>query len=128
LHLLVWTEVNLNGSMDNAEMIIESLGLVARRENRRELQTALSYLLGPTRVEAGCISCQLYQDVLDPNILHFQCVWSTEDDLLRHLRSEIYKQLLILLELSAKPPLVQFHTVSQTHGMEFVHTTRQQVG
>jgi len=106
-------------------MIIESLSLVARRENRRELQAALSYLLGPTRVEAGCVRCQLYQDVSNPNILQFECAWRTEADLLHHLRSEIYKQLLILLELSAEPPNVEFHTVSETHGLEFVHATRQ---
>lgn len=120
------TETNperLNGSV---QMIIESLGLVACRENRRELQVALSYLVGPTRVEAGCLRCQLCQDVSDPNILHFESVWKTKDDLLRHLRSEIYKQLLILLELSVEPPSVQFHTVSVTYGLEFVHANRQQ--
>lgn len=107
-------------------MIIEKLILVARRENRRELQAALSYLLGPTSVEAGCVRCQLFQDVNNTDILHFECVWKTETDLLRHLRSEIYKQLLIVLELSAEPPSAQFHTVSETHGLEFVHTARQQ--
>jgi len=116
----------LNVWMESVEMIIESLGLVAHRENRRKLQAALSYLLGPTRVEAGCVRCQLYQDVNDANILHFESVWKTEADLLRHLRSEIYRQLLILLELSAEPPSVQFHTVSETHGLEFVHATRRQ--
>lgn len=107
-------------------MIIERLVLVARRENRRELQAALSYLLGPTSVEAGCVRCQLFQDVNKRNILHFESVWKTETDLLRHLRSEIYKQLLILLELSAEPPSVQFHTVAETRGLEFVHAARQQ--
>jgi quinol monooxygenase YgiN len=107
-------------------MIIESIGIVAHRENRKELQAALSYLLGPTRVEAGCVHCRLYQDVNDLNTLYFESVWKTEADLLRHLRSEIYKQLLVLLELGAEPPSVQFHTVSETHGLEFVHATRQQ--
>ena len=107
-------------------MIIESLGLVARRENRRELQAALSFLLGPTRVEEGCLSCQLYQDVSNPNSLHFQCLWKTEADLLRHLRSDIYKQLLILLELSTESPSIEFHIVSATQGLELVHATRRQ--
>ena len=107
-------------------MIIESLGLVARGENRKELQAALSFLLGPTRVESGCVSCHLYQDVLDPNGLHFECIWKTEADFVRHLRSDIYKQLLILMELSAEKPAVQFHRISGTHGLEFVHTSREQ--
>ncbi len=106
-------------------MIIESLGLIARRENRRELQGALSFLLGPTRVESGCVSCHLYQDVSNPNGFRFECLWKTEADFVRHLRSEIYKQLLILMELSAEPPNVQFHVVSETQGLEFVHATRK---
>jgi quinol monooxygenase YgiN len=109
-------------------MIIESLGLVSRRETRRELQVALSFLLGPTRVESGCVSCHLYQDVVNPNGFRFECFWKTDLDFRRHLRSEIYRQLLILMELSAEPPIVQFHTVSDTQGMELVHATRQEPG
>jgi quinol monooxygenase YgiN len=105
-------------------MIIESLGLVARRDSRRELRAALSFLLGPTRVESGCVACHLYQDVTDPNHFRLECLWSTEADFLRHLRSDIYRQVLILMELSAEPPRVQFHHVADTHGLELVHATR----
>jgi quinol monooxygenase YgiN len=105
-------------------MIIENLQLVARRENRRELLAALSFLLGPLRVESGCVSCDLYFDGGNPNRFRFECVWKSEADLIWHLRSEIYKQLLILMELSAEQPVVQFHTISQTQGMELVHATR----
>jgi quinol monooxygenase YgiN len=109
-----------------AAMIIESLQLVARRENRRELQAALSFLIGPTRVESGCLSCNLYSDASDPNRFQFECLWQTEAEFIRHLRSEIYKQLLILMELSAEQPTVRFHTIAQTRGMELVHATRHQ--
>jgi quinol monooxygenase YgiN len=108
-------------------MIIERLRLVARRENRKELQAALFFLLGPTRVEPGCMSCELFQDVCNPNGFQFESVWETEADFLRHLRSEIYRQLLILMELSAQAPRVQFHTVSETQGLGFVHTARGQL-
>jgi quinol monooxygenase YgiN len=108
------------------EMIIESLDLVARREHRRELQAALCFLVGPSRVESGCVSCQVYQDVANPDGFRFECVWKTKADFIRHLRSEIYKQLLVLMESSAEQPSVQFHTVSETQGLEFVHATRQQ--
>jgi quinol monooxygenase YgiN len=107
-------------------MIIESLGLVARRETRKELHAALSFLLGPTRVESGCLSCHLLQDLTNPNGLRFECLWTSEDDLIRHLRSEVYRQLLILMELSAETPSVKFHKVSETQGLEYVHAARQQ--
>jgi len=108
-------------------MIIERLGLVARRENRKELQAALSYLLGPTRVEPGCVSCHLFQDVTNPNGFQFECLWETEAHFVRHVRSEIYRQLLILMELSAQVPSVQFHAVSDTKGLDFVRVNREQL-
>jgi quinol monooxygenase YgiN len=106
-------------------MIIETLCLVARRSSRRELETALCFLLGPTQVQAGCVACHLYQDLSNPNSFRFECVWQTEADLVSHLRSETYRQFLILMELSAEQPLVQFHTIANTQGLELVHATRK---
>ena len=53
-----------------------------------------------------------------------KCLWNTESEFLRHLRSDIYRQLLILMELSTEPPQVKFHHVAETHGLELVHATR----
>lgn len=119
------TEAGILGVIREQDMIFESLSLVARRDNRRELQACLSFLLGPTRVESGCLSCHLYQDVSNPNGFSFECLWKTEADFLRHLRSEIYKQLLILMELSAEKPTVQFHKILETQGLELVHAARK---
>ncbi|HTQ97992.1 MAG TPA: antibiotic biosynthesis monooxygenase family protein [Candidatus Acidoferrum sp.] len=107
-------------------MIIESLGLKARMENRKELQAALSFLLGPIRVESGCVDCNLYQDVTNPDGFRFVCLWKTQADLVRHLQSEIYRQLLTLMEFSVEPPSLEFHTVTETQGLELVHASRPQ--
>jgi hypothetical protein len=42
------------------------------------------------------------------------------------LRSDSYKQVLILMELGAEPPRLQFHTIADTQGLELVHAVRQQ--
>ena len=112
--------------LEVAHVIIESVGFTSRREGRTELQTALSFLLGPTRVESGCLACHLYQDVGNSNRFHFECTWKTEEHLIRHLRSEIFRRILILMELSAEPPSVQFHTVLETRGMEVIHAARRE--
>jgi quinol monooxygenase YgiN len=107
-------------------MIIESLGLIARRDNGRELATALSFLLGPTQAESGCVSCRLYQHVSSPNRFHLECCWTSEADLIRHLRADNYRQFLLVMELSAEPPQLQFHTVAGTRGMDLVQEVRAQ--
>ena len=106
-------------------MIIESVGVSVSLSKREELGRGLSSLLGPTRVEAGCVDCRLYQDVTDPNKFRLETLWRTEDDLERHVRSEGYKKLLFLMELGAEPPSIEFHEVSQTRGLEFIEEVRQ---
>jgi hypothetical protein len=44
--------------------------------------------------------------------------------LLRHLRSEHYKRLLALMDLGSEPPLVEFHTVTETKGLDLIERTR----
>ena len=50
--------------------------------------------------------------------------WATEEDLVRHLRSDIYKRFLLLMELSRTPPNVQFCNVGQVSGLEQVEKAR----
>ena len=107
-------------------MIIESLGLVAHRNSRKELEATLSFLMNPLRAEAGCVTCHLFQDTVDPNSFRFECIWDSEADLIRHLRSEIYRHFLFLMELCVEQPIVQFHSVADTRGLELVHATRLQ--
>jgi quinol monooxygenase YgiN len=106
-------------------MIIASVRVKASAGKYEELAQGLSSLLGPARTEPGCVDCQLHQDVTDPDTLHLESFWRTEDDLERHVRSAEYMKLLMLIELGATQPTIEFHHVSQTRGLEFVHMVRQ---
>jgi quinol monooxygenase YgiN len=105
-------------------MIIESLGLTGSSPKQDELGRGLRSLLGPIRVEAGCVDCRLFQDCTNPNAFRLESYWKTEDDLTRHVRSEVYKKLLFLMELGAEPPTIEFHAISQTRGLEFIQMAR----
>jgi quinol monooxygenase YgiN len=106
-------------------MIIESVGVVGSSRKHEELGRGLSSLIGPMRVEAGCVDCRLFQDFTNPNAFRLEAYWKTEDDLARHVRSEVYKKLLFLMEMGAEPPTIEFHEVSQTRGMDFIQSVRQ---
>jgi quinol monooxygenase YgiN len=106
-------------------MIIELVGIVASPKNGTELGKALSSLLGPTRAEPGCLSCLLYQDWFDTNVLYIESRWATLDNLIHHVRSDNYKRLLLLMELGAEPPNIEFLTVNDVKGLDFIETTRQ---
>ena len=106
-------------------MIIESVGFIGPLHKHEDLGKGLRSLVGPIRSEAGCVDCRLFQDALNPNVFQLEAYWKAEDDLERHVRSETYKKLLFLMELSIEPPMIEFHEVSQTRGMDFIQSIRQ---
>jgi len=106
-------------------MIIESVGVTGSANKHAELGRGLRSLLGPMRVEAGCVECRLFQDSTNPNAFRLEAYWRTEDDLTRHVRSEVYKKLLFLMEMGAEPPTIEFHEVCKTRGLDFIHMVRR---
>jgi quinol monooxygenase YgiN len=105
-------------------MIIEWVGIVASPENRADLGRAIYSLLGPTQVEPGCICCLIYQGWSDPNVLYLESRWETLEDLILHVRSETYKKLLRLMELAIEPPTIEFLTVTEVRGLDFIESVR----
>jgi quinol monooxygenase YgiN len=105
-------------------MILASVTIIAGTGQREELRRALRSLLGPIRVEPGCLNCHLYEDVEQPEALTLVEEWATSTDVERRLRSDEYRLLLQLMESSPEPPRVVFHTVDQSQGLERVQQAR----
>lgn len=108
-------------------MIIEWVDIVSSQDQREELRQALSAMVGPTSVEPGCIGCRLYTEAGRANRFCFETRWRSEAELVRHIRSEQYRNLLILIELAKEPPVIEFHDVSKTHGLEWISAIRHDV-
>jgi quinol monooxygenase YgiN len=81
-------------------------------------------LMGPTQVQPGCLSCRLFQNWQDLDELLVEAEWETMPDLISHLQSEAYKQLLQMMEASCVPPTLQFWTVQEVKGIELVAVAR----
>jgi quinol monooxygenase YgiN len=77
-----------------------------------------------TRVEPGCISCSVYQDTEMENQIIFAQEWGREEDLQRHLRSEEYKKVLLVVEMARKLPQIRFDTIDKTSGVEYIEKAR----
>jgi hypothetical protein len=45
----------------------------------------------------------------NPTAFQLETYSNSEDDLTRHLRSPVYKKLLLLMEMGAEPPTIEFH-------------------
>ena len=75
---------------------------------------------GPTEVSSGCRACRIVQDVEDENVLTCIVTWETQEDLEEHLRSERFRRLLPYIEMSREPPEIDFSTIDQVRGIEFL--------
>jgi quinol monooxygenase YgiN len=118
---------NRDGGCDDpkkGKMIIELLGFVAPPDERTDLYQTLFASLGPTRVLPGCMECHLYHDP-NRNTHFLESRWASEKDLIGHIRSDAYKKLLLLMELGAGAPSIEFFTVSEMRGLEFIEAVRQ---
>lgn len=107
------------------EMIVQLVGIIAPTEIREQLGRALSSMLGPTQVEPGCLSCLLYRDLSDANVIYIESRWETLNDLIHHICSDAFKRLLLLMELGAEPPTIEFLTVTDVKGLKFIEAVRQ---
>lgn len=107
-------------------MIIELLGFAAPPAKRKDLFRVLYSLLGPTEVQPGCLGCRLYQDCSDTNTHYLESRWETSDALIGHIRSDAYKRLLLLMELGAKAPSIEFFTVAEVRGLDLIEAARHQ--
>ena len=105
-------------------LITATLRIDAAKAKQKEITRLLRSLIGPTRVETGCISCRLYGELDNPSSVTWMEEWRTENDLKRHLRSPQYRKILIALDMADAEPEVRFDTVVETAGMQLIAEAR----
>ena len=101
-------------------MITATLRIRVSNRKRKEVVRLLRSLIGPTRVETGCLSCHLYQDVNDENAVTWTEQWRSQDDLNCHVRTPQYKRILAALDMADAQPEIHFDTVVETKGMQLI--------
>jgi quinol monooxygenase YgiN len=105
-------------------MIIAVAKMGFRPKDREEAVKILRSVLGPTQYASGCISCGLYEEVVDQNVIVIIQEWASQEDLDKYLRSEEYKRILAAMDMGSAPPEVKFIDVAHTGGLEMVEAAR----
>ena len=105
-------------------MILSTLRMTIPPKKRGEALRILGSVAERCRVNSGCLGCHIYEDVQEDNVLMFQEIWRSEEDLAQHLRSEKYRSLLLVLEMALRQPEIRFDTISSSTGIETVERAR----
>jgi len=101
-------------------VILVTLKMIVHPKRRSDILEAMRGMLEPARVERGCLSYCLYEDVENRNVFVLLEEWATQEDLESHIRSDNQRRLLGLMDLLTEQPELQFNTVSQRAGMDLI--------
>lgn len=101
-------------------MILATLRMIVRPERRSDLLETMKGMLEPVRVERGCLSYRLYEDIENRNTFVLLEEWATQDDLERHISKDNQRRILALMDLLSEQPEVWFNTVTHTAGMDLI--------
>ena len=105
-------------------MVRATVRIVLPSKKRREALGIFWSMAEGTRFEPGCMNCRVFQDTKDERVIILEEWWDNQDDLERHLRSEEYRNVLLVMEMALHPPEVKFETISASTGFETIQKAR----
>ena len=105
-------------------MILSTLKMRVSPKKNKEAIDTIRTLLGWTRAQPGCINMAFYQDTNDLDDMVLIEEWKDWNSLENHIRSDAYRNILELMELSSEQPEIKFSKISSTKGMEFIEKLR----
>jgi len=107
-------------------MVRSTIRLLIPLKEQGEALEILGSITEQIQFEPGCISCRLYQGVDEENAIMIEELWVNDADLQRHLRSDKYRKVLLVVEMAAEPPEIRFDTISHSSGVETIEKARSQ--
>lgn len=101
-----------------------SLRIAVPRERQEEILEVLRMLMAPLRANPACVGCRLYRGIENDKVLAFEEEWRSRKELDSHMRSDDYRALLSVIDLSTEPPEINLQTIGDTQGMKLMASFR----
>jgi len=105
-------------------MMLATIRMLLPHQKRGDALKILRSLAEQSRVQHGCINSHIYGDLEEENVIMIEEMWRSREDLERHLRSEEYRNLLLVVELALQYPEIKFNSISNSTGIETIEKIR----
>ena len=106
-------------------MVLATLRMEIPPQKRGEALKILKSMVAQNQARPDdCVFCRICEDSLEDNILQFEEMWKSQEELERHLRSDYYHKVLLVLEMALKQPEIRFDTISNSTGIETIEKAR----
>jgi quinol monooxygenase YgiN len=103
------------------------IALLAMHAGGTRLDGALDVLrsvVEPTLAQPGCRTCALWLDAAHGGSVLLEQRWEAREDVERYMRSELFRRVVVALELADRPPEIAFFEVATQAGMEWAQSVR----
>ncbi|MEE4111166.1 MAG: antibiotic biosynthesis monooxygenase [Desulfobacteraceae bacterium] len=107
-------------------MVRSTIRMLIPLEKQSEALEILGSMIEETQWEPGCVSCRLYRGVEDVRAIMFEELWASDEDVQRHLQSDKYHRILLVVEMAVEPPEIRFDTIDHSTGVESIEKARIQ--
>jgi len=108
-------------------MILATIRVMVPARKNYEALRILRSVAKQTKVLPGCLACQVYRSGEEDNCLMLEQLWDTEGNLERHLQSDQYQKVLLVMEMAIKKPEIRFDTISVSTGIETIEKARRPI-
>jgi len=105
-------------------MIQATIRMEISPQKSAEVLKILRSVVELCRYDLGCLSSRIYGDLQEKNVLILEEIWRAEEDLEIHLRSDEYRNLLLVIEMALEQPEIRFDTISSSTGIETIEKAR----
>lgn len=109
-------------------MICATMRMAIAVKNHREALGMLKPVIHRARYAPGCLSYRVYRDVESEDVIMIEELWSSQEDLERHLRSDEYYRVLLVLDMASAPPEISFNQIATSTGFETIERVRTAQG
>jgi quinol monooxygenase YgiN len=107
-------------------MVRITIRLLIPLEKQSEALEILGSIIEQTQFELGCISSRIYRGVEDVRAIMLEELWASDEDVQRHLRSEKYRKILLVVEMAEESPEIRFDSIAHSSGVETIEQARIQ--
>ncbi len=107
-------------------MVRSTIRMLIPFNKQSEALEILGSVCDQTQFEPNCVTCRLYRAVDDERAILVEAFWNSEEEMRRHLQSEAYHRVLLVIEMAEEPPEIRFDTIAHTSGVETIENARNQ--
>lgn len=113
------------GGKMNKGKVRSTIRMLIPLNKQSEALDILGSVSAQIQFEPGCISSRLYRGVDDVRAIMVDELWENAEEILRHLNSDAYRRILLVIEMAEEQPEIRFDTIDSSGGVETIEKARQ---